>query len=48
VVSVIAILELAKQALVELVQNEINGPIYLRSAGEGSAEAPALIAPAEA
>lgn len=33
VVSVIAILELAKQALVELVQNEINGPIYIRAAG---------------
>lgn len=48
VVAVIAILELAKQALVELVQNEINGPIYLRAAGEGAAEAPALDAPTEA
>lgn len=30
VVAVIAILELAKQSLVEIVQNDINGPVYLK------------------
>jgi len=31
VVAVIAILELSKQALIEIVQNEVNGPVYLKA-----------------
>lgn len=33
IVTLLAILELIKESLVELMQNEINGPIYVRSAG---------------
>ncbi len=32
IVSLLAILELTKESLVEIVQNEINGPIYLKAA----------------
>ena len=33
IVVLLALLELAKEALVELVQNETNGPIYIKAAG---------------
>lgn len=33
IVTLLAILELIKESLVELMQNEINGPIYVRAAG---------------
>ena len=32
IVCLLAVLELAKESLVEVVQNEINGPIYLKAA----------------
>jgi len=32
IVAFLAILELLKQSLIEMVQNEINGPIYVKAA----------------
>jgi len=32
IVTLLAVLELIKEALIEMVQNEINGPIYIKAA----------------
>jgi segregation and condensation protein A len=32
IVSLLAILELIKESLIDMVQNEINGPIYVKAA----------------
>ena len=32
IVALLAILELLREALIEMVQNEVNGPIYVRAA----------------
>ena len=44
VVTFLAIMELLKESLIDFVQNEAFGPIYVRTAGEST---PILIEPAE-